>query len=218
MRIHLSYTQSPMASILSLPAELRLQIWEYCLVLNEPVRIVDNRYHGRKVPIKVQVLQTNKTIYREAHQVLYHQNKFCVRMQGNCISDNLSMFNFEFLKLVKSLHITIFPLNTMNLVPFVVSTLATSQVLESLSLTVWDEICPTQKIEAMISPFRAVKIVGKLVLDTARWRQRINCARRFSGPYPRLEEGRGLSTAFISKIYADMTGKSLEGIKVESVK
>lgn len=202
-----SFTPNDMAYIFSLPAELRLQILEYCLTTSVPIRIENDKHHGRQTHINAQVLRINKKIYREARKLLYRQNTFCVHVQRRSGCDNNYRFNFKFLKFVATIHITFCPQSTATLIPTLASTLAASRVLQCLYITAWDESCPRHEVEALFSSFRAVKVSQKLLLDTARWRQRISCARRFIGPYPKLDEGRGLSTAFLFSLSQNMTGQ-----------
>lgn len=79
------------ANFLSLPSELRNNIYEQILVLKEPVACPTNSWL-RQSPLRALIpglLRANKTVHLEASLVLYAQNRFDFTM---CTSEDVISF------------------------------------------------------------------------------------------------------------------------------
>ena len=79
------------ANFLSLPSELRNEIYEQLLVLQEPIPCPTHPWYGQ-FPLRAltpELLLANKTVHREASSLLYAQNRFNFTM---CTSEHVASF------------------------------------------------------------------------------------------------------------------------------
>ncbi|KAK4634405.1 hypothetical protein CLAFUW4_01676 [Fulvia fulva] len=74
-------------SLLALPAELRLRIYEYVLAPTQTLHLTSSATHRRAVSPRVspQLLATCQQIHGEAHEVLYGDNSVCIVVDGQAM-------------------------------------------------------------------------------------------------------------------------------------
>lgn len=99
-----------MATFLSLPAELRIMIYEYLLVFGESEKsrrrfanlLFVSSSFSRPIPLSAQFLRTNKTIHREGRAVLYSQNRFDFIYSGSTLEflDHIGRENASYIRSV----------------------------------------------------------------------------------------------------------------------
>ncbi|MCJ1469905.1 hypothetical protein MMC07_008549 [Pseudocyphellaria aurata] len=89
--------------LLSLPAEIRLLIYRHLLVRPWPLEI-EGRFGG--LPPPVEILRTNRQVYREAFDVLYRENEFVNRFRGLSPRRYLTRFR-RLVDTIQNIHIDV---------------------------------------------------------------------------------------------------------------